>query len=154
MCVYKINRQIASSSTLSLHPDPATELVATSGSHAIVRLLSVNASSFGEEKGSLDGRGKWGMAIQYVREMLLMPHGLRFDPPPFFFLYFYVLALAKSPDGHLLAMASDIGQVSLWDTAEASLIQSFAGRSLPSPFTPLSSTFEFFLIPRPVILLR
>ncbi|GAA97560.1 uncharacterized protein L969DRAFT_83860 [Mixia osmundae IAM 14324] len=97
---------------VSLHPDITLDQMVTAGTGCKVRILDSKSDTFGTELAATTCRGKFAMCVSY------------------------------SPDGRLIATASDTGQVDLLDVQTMRIVQSFpahatAIRSLA--FSPDSS---------------
>ncbi|KAM0749776.1 WD40 repeat-like protein [Meredithblackwellia eburnea MCA 4105] len=99
--IQEARKELGPSETWSLSLHPNSPNLATSANNATVRILSSQIEEFGKELTSMDSTGTFGTAVEYT------------------------------PDGRFLAVASDTGYVTLFDSTTYALVSTFPAHSAP-----------------------
>ena len=103
--------------SVSLHP--TSETYASTGGSGAVQIRSAKAENFGERLTTLSpGRIKFGMQCAHVRTTIPFLQLTRYSYEP------------KSPDGKRIALASESGQVFIFDLESNALATAFTSHAM------------------------
>ncbi|GAA5895201.1 WD40 repeat domain-containing protein [Sporobolomyces salmoneus] len=94
-------KQLGPAESWGLSLNPRQEVMATAGNEGRVKVLWASTEDFGNELATLDASGQFGSAVRY------------------------------SNGGNLLAVASETGYVTLFDSETGSLVSTFPAHSAP-----------------------
>lgn len=93
--------------------------MATAGDKGKVTIMSSAKENFGEVISTLEATGTFGTAVEYVGGPSEKGQGL---------MHILTYTESQSKSGGLLAVASDKGYVSLFDSESGALVTAFPGK--------------------------